>query len=757
MGGSQVKATARIFLSYARPDEGKVKNLYQRLSDAGFKPWMDKKDILPGEIWQSCIQKAIERSDFFLTCLSANSVNRRGFLQREIKDALDIWQEMLEDDIYLIPVRLEDCEAPESLRKFQWVNLFEEDGWTRLVKAIQEGMERREEGPERLLQRDYRQMPEESAPVCKILVVDNNLDFRSTLTGLLTDAGHTVRPVANEGGALTAVIQEPFDFALVDVRLHEEGEEDDSGLSLAMALRALRPDVRVILLTRYVRTRQIVRAIRYLGVIDFIDKNTQDWAEQVLETITEARQKAERPRFDEGVQQPDVYSIYENGLYELVNQIKGDNPRYPEVLVYQFRLSENIARSRRYGDTDTCKAERSEIVERLNEIALSEVDASFNELCKGVTFTTRREPLEVARFEKAGSIATSLSLSLAADRPLVVRARGRYICSMYEPKTLQVDVERYARRAEIARRDPDNLRFQVQEIGLNLWRDIFVEHPEAAWAYMEARGKSQPLALIFETPREFLRLPLEFLRSATPPEYMILQHPFVRLVYGATPKREEISHTLARTKKLQVLIIASNTQPPIDGVDAEAQELYEYLKGQDCIPVSVKLVRTERATYERVRSELRKHSYDIVHYAGHGTYRTESPEESCLYFWAEENKQGDIVPMKATELKLLLERSEARLVYMSSCYGTATSAQAALLDDDFLGLADAVAQAGVPSVLGFRWPVSDDGARRLALAFYQSLLEQGGPEFALWSARRELAAVDRNDPTWLSPILIHQE
>ncbi len=140
-----MKATAQIFLSYAREDEEKVENLYQKLSDAGFKPWMDKKDILPGEKWKLSIQKAIQHSDFFLTCLSANSVSRRGSLQRGIKAALDIWQEKLEDDIYLIPVRLEDCEVPESLRDFQWVNLFEEDGWTRLVKAIQIGMERRAE------------------------------------------------------------------------------------------------------------------------------------------------------------------------------------------------------------------------------------------------------------------------------------------------------------------------------------------------------------------------------------------------------------------------------------------------------------------------------------------------------------------------------------------------------------------------------------------------------------------------------------
>jgi hypothetical protein len=142
-----MKAMARIFLSYAREDAEKVESLYHKLSDAGFKPWMDKKDILPGEQRKSRIPQAIRRSDFFLACLSANSVGKRGWIQKQIKDALDIWQEKLESDIYLIPVRLEDCEVPERLRDFQWVNLFEEDGWARLVQAIQVGMERRAGAP----------------------------------------------------------------------------------------------------------------------------------------------------------------------------------------------------------------------------------------------------------------------------------------------------------------------------------------------------------------------------------------------------------------------------------------------------------------------------------------------------------------------------------------------------------------------------------------------------------------------------------
>jgi hypothetical protein len=145
--GSQAKVTVQIFLSYAREDEEKVESLYQKLSDAGFKPWMDKKDILPGERWEFSIRKAIRRSDFFLACLSANSVNRRGWIQKEIKGALDMWQEKLDSDIYLIPVRLADCRVPESLSDFQWVDLFEEGGWTRLMRAIQVGLERWMEVP----------------------------------------------------------------------------------------------------------------------------------------------------------------------------------------------------------------------------------------------------------------------------------------------------------------------------------------------------------------------------------------------------------------------------------------------------------------------------------------------------------------------------------------------------------------------------------------------------------------------------------
>lgn len=136
---------ALIFLCYAKPDRDSVKNLYDSLVDGGFAPWMDEKNILPGEFWSSSIRRAIRRSDFFLACISKNSITRRGYLQKEIREGLEMWKEKLEDDIYLIPIRLEDCELPQNLTSFQCLNLFEKEGFTQLKGALTEGLKRRRE------------------------------------------------------------------------------------------------------------------------------------------------------------------------------------------------------------------------------------------------------------------------------------------------------------------------------------------------------------------------------------------------------------------------------------------------------------------------------------------------------------------------------------------------------------------------------------------------------------------------------------
>jgi len=133
----------RIFISYAREDEARVKELYQQLAKAGIQPWLDREHIIPGMKWGPIIKRALKQSDFVLVCLSTTSINKRGFLQREIKQALEQAEEKLEHDVYLIPARLDDCEVPDALSEIQWVDLFEDDGWRWLMKAIEYGLKQR--------------------------------------------------------------------------------------------------------------------------------------------------------------------------------------------------------------------------------------------------------------------------------------------------------------------------------------------------------------------------------------------------------------------------------------------------------------------------------------------------------------------------------------------------------------------------------------------------------------------------------------
>jgi hypothetical protein len=133
--GMPVRAL-QVFLCHSSSDKPSARDLYQRLRAENIDPWLDEEDLLPGQDWNQEILKAVRASDVVIICLSLKSINKAGYVQKEIKYALDIADEQPEGAIFLIPVKLEDCDVPERLRRWQWVNLFEENGFTRLMRAL---------------------------------------------------------------------------------------------------------------------------------------------------------------------------------------------------------------------------------------------------------------------------------------------------------------------------------------------------------------------------------------------------------------------------------------------------------------------------------------------------------------------------------------------------------------------------------------------------------------------------------------------
>jgi formylglycine-generating enzyme required for sulfatase activity len=129
------KRPLKVFLSYAHADRDRVRTLYARLKREGVDVWLDKEKLLPGADWQLEIRKAVREADVVVVCLS-KQFNQAGFRQKEVRLALDTAMEKPEGEIFIIPARLEECDVPESLSKWHWVDLFESDGLQRLIRAL---------------------------------------------------------------------------------------------------------------------------------------------------------------------------------------------------------------------------------------------------------------------------------------------------------------------------------------------------------------------------------------------------------------------------------------------------------------------------------------------------------------------------------------------------------------------------------------------------------------------------------------------
>jgi hypothetical protein len=125
-----------IFISYAREDFQYAEEIFNLLKEQGFEPWMDKKNLLPGQNWEVILEETLRKVDFILLVISKNSVAKRGFIQREFRRAVYYCEEKLDTDIYVIPVKIDSCEIPPSLKKFHWIEYYSEDFKNKIEQAI---------------------------------------------------------------------------------------------------------------------------------------------------------------------------------------------------------------------------------------------------------------------------------------------------------------------------------------------------------------------------------------------------------------------------------------------------------------------------------------------------------------------------------------------------------------------------------------------------------------------------------------------
>ena len=126
----------KVFISHASEDTDDAESIYNFLKSNHYEPWLDFKALKAGMQWDYEIEQALRKSDFVVILLSKVATNKRGYIQREIKRMDRYSEEKLSDDIYILPILIDDCDVPKSLSKYQYMKTSQVDFRKNLLDSL---------------------------------------------------------------------------------------------------------------------------------------------------------------------------------------------------------------------------------------------------------------------------------------------------------------------------------------------------------------------------------------------------------------------------------------------------------------------------------------------------------------------------------------------------------------------------------------------------------------------------------------------
>lgn len=131
----EAKKQHQIFLRYASNDREVAHKIVEKLKEEEIRVWFDEYELQPGDSIAKSIENTISASDYLIVLLSPSSVSST-WMQKELGATLS--NDLIFRDITLLPALIADCEIPEFLSSYQYLDLridFE-DGMNRLVEQI---------------------------------------------------------------------------------------------------------------------------------------------------------------------------------------------------------------------------------------------------------------------------------------------------------------------------------------------------------------------------------------------------------------------------------------------------------------------------------------------------------------------------------------------------------------------------------------------------------------------------------------------
>ena len=179
----------------------------------------------------------------------------------------------------------------------------------------------------------------------------------------------------------------------------------------------------------------------------------------------------------------------------------------------------------------------------------------------------------------------------------------------------------------------------------------------------------------------------------------------------------------ALNKQFKALIIADparETELQLSGARREGVRLKEFFRKlqtemRDRIDLQFQAcIGFEECDIVKILNLIFNEEFDLIHFAGHGTFDAEDPSNSGWVF-------GKNLILSAHEIFRL--RRVPRLVFANACF----SAGLPTIESNrqLAGLAEAFFNRGIENYIGAGWQVSDEHAVKFAQTFYQKTIENG--------------------------------
>jgi len=133
-----------IFICHASEDKEKASDLYDKLTENGLRPWLDKENLRGGDYWDNVIEKTIKKEiDYFIVLQSKALLEKEeGYVNKEINIAFERQQRFRIGTRFIIPVKIEDCTL-EQLEFLQSIDLSSGENIDELTKTIKRDFQRR--------------------------------------------------------------------------------------------------------------------------------------------------------------------------------------------------------------------------------------------------------------------------------------------------------------------------------------------------------------------------------------------------------------------------------------------------------------------------------------------------------------------------------------------------------------------------------------------------------------------------------------